>query len=101
MHEQLLHRILRDASKALDAMKAKRTAARQTALGAARAQHNPNKMPGVSGLPNETPLSVGFVLTTARNSTKTSPPGSACKATAPSRVDWCACMARTVTELYA
>jgi hypothetical protein len=63
MHEQLLHRILRDASKALDAMKAKRTAARQTALDAARAQHNLNRMLGVPELPNETPVSVGFVFT--------------------------------------
>jgi hypothetical protein len=45
-------------------MKAKRIAARQTALDAAREQHNLNKMLGVAELPNETLVSVGFVFTT-------------------------------------
>ena len=60
MHEQRLHRILRDASRALDDMKAKRIAARQTALDAAREQHNLNQM---LGLQSE-PISVGFVFST-------------------------------------
>ena len=68
IHEQRLHRILRDASKALDDMKANRIATRQTALDTAREQHNLNKMLGVAELPaelpnNETPVSIGFVFT--------------------------------------
>jgi len=57
MHEQRLHRILREASRALDDMKAKRIAARQ-ALDAAREQHNLNQM---LGLQSE-PVSDGFVF---------------------------------------
>jgi hypothetical protein len=60
MHEQRLYRILREATKTLEDMKAKRIAARQAALDAARALHNLNKM---QGLPFE-PVSAGFVLTT-------------------------------------
>jgi hypothetical protein len=60
MHEQRLYRILRDASKSLEDMKSKRIAARQSALDAARALHNLNKM---QGLPFD-PVSAGFVLTT-------------------------------------
>jgi hypothetical protein len=58
MHEQRLHRILREASRALDDMKAKRIAARQAALDAAREQHNLNQM---LGLQSE-PVSDGFVF---------------------------------------
>jgi hypothetical protein len=59
MHEQRLYRILRDASKSLEDMKAQRIAARQAALDAAREQHNLNKMLGV---PND-PAPAGFVFT--------------------------------------
>jgi hypothetical protein len=58
MHEQRLYRILTAASKALEDMKATRIAARQAALGAAREQHNLNKM---LGLPYE-PATAGFVF---------------------------------------
>ena len=44
MHEQRLYRILKDASKSLEEMKAKRIAARQTDLDRTREQHNLNKM---------------------------------------------------------
>jgi len=62
MHEQRLYRILRDASKSLEDMKARRIAARQAALDTAREQHNLNKMLGV---PNSTDDAVtpGFVFT--------------------------------------
>jgi len=60
MHEQRLYRILREASKTLEDMKAKRIAARQAALDAARALHNLNKM---QGLPFE-PSAAGFVFKT-------------------------------------
>jgi hypothetical protein len=59
MHEQRLYRILKDASKSLEEMKAKRIAARQTDLDRAREQHNLNKM---LGAPFE-PLAAGFVFT--------------------------------------
>jgi hypothetical protein len=58
MHEQRLYRILTAASKSLEDMKAKRIAARQAALDAAREQHNLNKM---LGLPDE-PATAGFVF---------------------------------------
>jgi hypothetical protein len=58
MHEQRLYRILKDASKSLEDMKAKRIAARQAALDAAREQHNLNKM---LGAPYE-PSTAGFVF---------------------------------------
>jgi hypothetical protein len=60
MHEQRLYRILREATKTLEDMKTKRIAASQSALDAARALHNLNKM---QGLPFE-PSAAGFVLTT-------------------------------------
>jgi len=59
MHEQRLYRILREASKSLEEMKAKRIAARQAELDAAVALHNLNKM---QGLPYEQ-ASAGFVFT--------------------------------------
>jgi hypothetical protein len=59
MHEQRLYRILKDASKPLEDMEAKRIAARQAALDMAREQHNLNKMLGVAG----DPVTSGFVLT--------------------------------------
>ena len=46
MHEQRLYRILTAATKSLDEMQSKRIAARQSALDAAVAQHNLNKMLG-------------------------------------------------------
>src|SRR5580700_166815 len=58
MHEQRLYRILTAASKSLEDMKAKRTAARQAALDEAVALSNLNKM---LGLPSETPT-IGFVF---------------------------------------
>jgi hypothetical protein len=48
MHEQRLYRILREASKSLEGMKAKRIAARQSDLDAARELHNLNKMQGLA-----------------------------------------------------
>jgi hypothetical protein len=57
MHEQRLYRILKDASKSLEDLKAKRIAARQADL--ARELHNLNKMLGV---PHE-PSTAGFVFT--------------------------------------
>ena len=59
MHEQRLYRMLKDASKSLEDLKAKRIAARQSALDAAREQRNLNKMLGV---PSE-PSTSGFVFT--------------------------------------
>jgi len=66
MHEQRLYRILREASKSLGEMKAKRIAARQAALDAAVALRNLNKMQGLAelpNLPNDAPASAGFVFT--------------------------------------
>ncbi len=60
MHEQRLYRILREATKTLEDMKAKRIAARQAALDAARALHNLNKMQGVTWDPS----AAGFVFKT-------------------------------------
>ena len=59
MHEQRLYRMLKDASKSLEDLKAKRIAARQSALDAAREQRNLNKM---LGLPYD-PSTSGFVFT--------------------------------------
>jgi hypothetical protein len=58
MHEQRLYRILTAASKSLEDMKARRTAARQAALDAAREQHNLNKMLGLAW----EPPAAGFVF---------------------------------------
>jgi hypothetical protein len=58
MHEQRLYRILKDASKSLEDLKAKRIASRQADLDAAVALHNLNKMQGV---PSE-PHTAGFVF---------------------------------------
>jgi hypothetical protein len=63
MHEQRLYRILREASKSLEEMKAKRIAARQTALDAARELHNLNKMQGLPDLQNSDAATSGFVFT--------------------------------------
>lgn len=67
MHEQRLYRILRDASKALEEMKAKRIAARQAALDAARELRNLNRMQGLASPPNEAASTSGsgsgFVFT--------------------------------------
>jgi len=62
MHEQRLYRILTAASKSLEDMKAKRIAARQSALDAARAQHNLNKMLGVPSLSHDQPVTSRFVF---------------------------------------
>jgi hypothetical protein len=64
MHEQRLYRILTAASKSLEDMKAKRIAARQAALDAAREQHNLNKMLGVPTEPAMAEATSGFVFTT-------------------------------------
>jgi hypothetical protein len=64
MHEQRLYRILREASKSLEEMKAKRIAARQSALDAARELHNLNKMQGLPDLPTNDAATAGFVFTT-------------------------------------
>jgi hypothetical protein len=58
MYEQRLYRILKDAAKSLEELKAKRVAARQADLDAAVALSNLNKM---LGIPNEPPT-VGFVF---------------------------------------
>jgi hypothetical protein len=58
MHEQRLYRMLKDASKSLEELKAKRIAARQADLDAAVALHNFNKMLGVP--PDPSPA--GFVF---------------------------------------
>ena len=64
MHEQRLHRVLTNASKTLEDLKAKRTAARQSDLDAAVALHNMNKMLGEPNpATNDTPTN-GFVFTT-------------------------------------
>jgi hypothetical protein len=59
MHEQRLYRMLKDASKSLEQLKARRITARQADLDAAREQRNLNKMLGV---PNA-PATAGFVFT--------------------------------------
>ena len=59
MHEQRLYRMLKDASKSLEDLKAKRIAARQADLDTAREQRNLNKM---LGIPFELPAA-GFVFT--------------------------------------
>jgi hypothetical protein len=58
MHEQRLYRILKDATKSLEDLKAQRIAARQADLDAAVALSNLNKM---QGEPYEPPTS-GFVF---------------------------------------
>jgi hypothetical protein len=62
MHEQRLYRILKDASKTLDEMKAKRIAARQAELDAAVALSNLNKMLGVPSEPATAAATAGFVF---------------------------------------
>jgi hypothetical protein len=59
MHEQRLYRILTNATKTLEDLKTKRTADRQSALDAAVAFHNMNKM---LGQPDQ-PVTSGFVFT--------------------------------------
>jgi hypothetical protein len=63
MHEQRLHRVLTNATKTLEDLKANRTAARQSALDAAVALHNMNKMLGVPNLTAAEPVTNGFVFT--------------------------------------
>jgi hypothetical protein len=63
MHEQRLNRILTNATKTLEDLKTKRTAARQAALDAAVALHNMNKMLGQPDpAPKDMPTN-GFVFT--------------------------------------
>jgi hypothetical protein len=63
MHEQRLYRVLKDATKTLEDLKAKRTAARQADLDAAVALHSMNKMLGEpDSTANDTPTN-GFVFT--------------------------------------
>ena len=59
MHKQRLYRMLKDASKSLEDLKAKRVAARQADLDAAREQRNLNKMLGLLW----EPATAGFVFT--------------------------------------
>jgi hypothetical protein len=66
MHEQRLYRILKDAQKSLEDLKAKRIAARQADLDAAVAMHNLNKM---LGEPNDAPTA-GFVFKPAEIETE-------------------------------
>jgi len=61
MHEQRLYRVLTNATKTLEELKAKRTAARQADLDTAVALHNMNKM---LGEPDQ-PATLGFVFTPA------------------------------------
>jgi hypothetical protein len=70
MHEQRLYRILTAATKALDDMKAKRTAARQAALDAAVALHNLNKMLGEPNDPALPVTTAGFVFKPAEIDTE-------------------------------
>jgi hypothetical protein len=67
MHEQRLYRILTNATKTLEDLKAKRVSTRQTALDAARELHNLHKM---LGEPDE-PSSSGFVFTPREIDTET------------------------------
>lgn len=77
MHEQRLHRILREASKSLEEMKAKRIAA--------SAPHNLNKtqeLPAVTNSPDPAPASSGFVFSSEEIEAEAEPkiaatPGSA------------------------
>ena len=62
MHEQRLYRILKDASKTLEDMKAKRIAARQADLDAAVALSNLNKMLGLPSEPASAGTTAGFVF---------------------------------------
>jgi hypothetical protein len=62
MHEQRLYRILTAAQKSLEEMKAKRIAARQTALDAAVALSNLNKMLGEPNDPAPAATTAGFVF---------------------------------------
>ena len=63
MHEQRLHRILTNATKTLEDLKARRTSARQAALDAAVALHSMNKMLGQPTPPTNDPPTNGFVFT--------------------------------------
>jgi hypothetical protein len=62
MHEQRLYRILTNALKTLEDLKTKRTTARQSALDAAVALHNINKMLGQSNSPTNDTSPNGFVF---------------------------------------
>ncbi len=63
MHEQRLYRVLRDATKTLEDLKARRTAARQADLDAAVALHNMNKMLGEPNSTTNVTAANGFVFT--------------------------------------
>ena len=63
MHEQRLHRILTNATKTLEDLKAARTSTRQAALDAAVAQHNTNKMLGQPNEATNDKPTNGFVFT--------------------------------------
>jgi hypothetical protein len=62
MHEQRLYRMLKDASKSLEELKANRIAARQADLDAAVAMHNLNKMLGKPNDPASVGTTAGFVF---------------------------------------
>ena len=67
MHEQRLYRMMKDAMKSLEELKAKRIAARQADLDAACALRNLDKMQGIVSSPNtpdDAPSTNGFVFTT-------------------------------------
>jgi hypothetical protein len=63
MHEQRLYRVLTNATKTLEDLKAKRTAARQTDLDTAVALHNLNKMLGEPNPTANDRATNGFVFT--------------------------------------
>jgi hypothetical protein len=70
MHEQRLNRTLTNAIGTLEDLKAKRTSARQSALDAAIAQHNMDKMLGQpTATTNDLPTN-GFVFTTEQIETE-------------------------------
>jgi hypothetical protein len=63
MHEQRLYRVLKDATKTLEDLKAKRTAARQADLDTAVALHSMNKMLGEPDTTANDTATNGFVFT--------------------------------------
>jgi len=71
MHEQRLYRVLTNATKALEDLKVRRTADRQSALDAAVAQHNTNKMLGVARPATDEAPTNGFVFTAEEIETET------------------------------
>jgi hypothetical protein len=71
MHEQRLYRVLKDASKTLEDLRAKRRAVRQSDLDSAVALHNMNKMLGEPSSTPAEPTANGFVFTPEQIDTET------------------------------